>query len=537
MPVAVAAISLASFCVLVPWFYYGIPSGHDFEFHFNSWVEVLDHWKQGVFYPHWAAWAHYGHGEARFIFYPPISWTLGGILAAVLPWNVLPAAYVWLALTLAGLSMFVVARNWLSPGSALFAAIFYALNPYHLVIVYWRSALAELLAAAYLPLLFLFAIRMQANGKRMIVPIALLLAAGWLTNIPSSIMMHYSLGILVVWIVISRRQWNVLGYAAIAIIAGAATAAVYLLPVWHQKSWISLNQVLSTGLRPQDNFLLSHTGDADHDRFNLLVSVVALGEFVLLGAALLFWRGKRVAELWWPALWLSACCLLLMLPFTLPLWTHLPEIAYVQFPWRWLLVVNVVFPLGVAVAFRTAWLKVAMCVLALLTVLMGAHKVLVPWWDATPDVREMVDAQHDAIGNEGVDEYAPARVDPEDIDQKGPLAKYEGPGSAKLVIDKWDAEHRIVMARSTSSGDLVLRLFNYLLWQVRVNGRVTHANTGPRGELVVPITSGENNVAVTFVEGWDRPVGGVISIITLMILLAWHIHTKRTSTALLRTEG
>ncbi|HET8826263.1 MAG TPA: hypothetical protein VFM77_14090, partial [Terriglobales bacterium] len=118
---ATLVIAFAAFCVLTPWFHYGIPSGHDFEFHFNSWVEVLDHWKQGVAYPHWAAWAHYGYGEARFVFYPPASWTLGGILSAILPWRIVPDAFVWTALTLAGLSMFAAAKNWLPPGSALFA--------------------------------------------------------------------------------------------------------------------------------------------------------------------------------------------------------------------------------------------------------------------------------------------------------------------------------------------------------------------------------------------------------------------------------
>jgi len=49
--------------------------------------------------------------------------------------------------------MYRLAREWLAAPDALFAAVFYALNPYHLLIVYWRSAYAELLAAALLPLL------------------------------------------------------------------------------------------------------------------------------------------------------------------------------------------------------------------------------------------------------------------------------------------------------------------------------------------------------------------------------------------------
>jgi len=64
--VALPAISLTAVCVVLPFLHFGIPSGHDFEFHVNSWIEVVDHWKQGVIYPHWAALAHYGYGPGKW---------------------------------------------------------------------------------------------------------------------------------------------------------------------------------------------------------------------------------------------------------------------------------------------------------------------------------------------------------------------------------------------------------------------------------------------------------------------------------------
>src|SRR3954470_20669953 len=141
----VAAIAAASLAVEIPFLVLGTPSGHDVEFHLYSWLEVLSQWKHGILYPRWADLAHFGYGEPRFIFYPPASWMLGATLSAIVPWTLAATVYIWVVLMAAGASMFVLARRWLAPRDALFAALLYELNPYHLVIVYWRSAFAEML--------------------------------------------------------------------------------------------------------------------------------------------------------------------------------------------------------------------------------------------------------------------------------------------------------------------------------------------------------------------------------------------------------
>ena len=116
------AISATAFAVEIPFFFFGLPSGHDVEFHLYSWLEVLTQWKQGIFYPRWAALAHFAYGEPRFVFYPPASWMLGAALSSIFPWTVVASIYIWLVLVAAGASMFFLARRWLSRRDAIFAA-------------------------------------------------------------------------------------------------------------------------------------------------------------------------------------------------------------------------------------------------------------------------------------------------------------------------------------------------------------------------------------------------------------------------------
>jgi hypothetical protein len=527
-------ISACALCVVFPFFYFGIPSGHDFEIHFNSWIEVVDHWKSANFYPHWDAMAHFGYGEARFIFYPPLSWLLGALLGLILPWKLVPGAFIWIVLTLAGWSMFAVASKWLPRKGAIFAAVLYAANPYNLVIVYWRSAFAELMAAIYLPLLLLLLFRIGESDdqRRTLLPLSLLMAAGWLTNVPSAVMMNYSLALLAFTIALQRKKSSVLLYSGVAAALGALLAGFYLVPVFHQQTWVNIGEVLGPGLRPLDNFLFTNTDDADHNRFNLLISIVAVAQIVVLVATLALWR--RARQRLWPLLlvW-GTCATVLMLRPTLPLWNSFPELRYLQFPWRWLLCLNVPFAIAVAFGLRRWWWRAALCVAALGILLGVWYRVQVPWWDNAGDIQEMLDNQQVGTGNEGVDEYVPAGADPYDIDKNAPLVRYQGAGTAQISIQRWSPEKRLVFATASAPGDLILRLFNYPSWKIHVNGRGVQSKTTPNtGQMVVPIPSGQDRVQIDFVEGRDRKAGWLCSVVTIALLLLWYFAHLNRSRAL-----
>ena len=554
---------LTGACLLAisPFFWWGSPSGHDFEFHMFSWMEVLGQWKEGIAYPRWAALAHWGYGEARFLFYPPASWTLGAALGAALSWKMVPGAYCWIVLTLAGAAMYRLAREWFPAPDALFAAVFYALNPYHLLIVYWRSAYAELLAAALLPLLLLCLLRLKQPGFRPTLWLSLTLAAAWLTNLPAAVMIHYSAAGLATLLAVQKRSWRPLLRTALAVALAAGLAAFYLLPAINEQGWINLSQVLSPGVRPQDNFIFTTIADPDHNRFNVLVSTIALAEIGVLVFAIWFSRQtKRVGTAgpgyplarsatvavgqspWMPISVWGAGSVLLMLSVSNVLWQHLPKLRFVQLPFRWLLCMNAALAMLLSMACKRWTSRLLASAVLLAVVILAGYRIQRPWWDMASDIREMSEALADGTGYEGSDEYVPAAADPYELNKSLPRVSDDTGAPVPSKMLAWQQTVKHFKVHTAAAQNLTVRLFNYPAWEVIVNGKPAKTRTTDvTGLIIIPVVAGDNDVRVDFRRTSDRVVGDFISLITMALFVAaWFMTDKgrmTTRTVLVATSN
>ena len=526
------SIAAAAFAVEIPFFFYGTPSGHDVEFHLYSWLEVLSQWKLEIVYPRWAALAHFAYGEPRFIFYPPASWTLGAALSAIFPWTLVASIYIWLVLAAAGVSMFLLARKWLDRRDATFAAVLYAVNPYHLVIVYWRSAFAELLASSLLPLLLLLLLQADEKGRRVTVLLALLLAGAWLINVPAAVMIHYSLALLMVVIAWQQRSPRVLLVGTIAVVLGAALAALYLLPAVYEQKWVNIAEAVSAGSRPQDSFLFIHTTDAEHDAFNRVISWIAVGEILMTFAA--GWAARnwdsRNRVLWYSLVAWAAACAVLMLSIAGPLWNILPKLQFMQFPWRWMLPLGIPFTLLIVLGVRRWTVRIGIYLLLLGVLAFGWKHFQPPWWDNAADLREMQDNMATGAGYEGVDEYTPVAADPSSVDKDARRVTVDGPAHAAIHVSQWNPEFKLFTAEMSAPDNLALRLFNYPAWRVEVNGQPAQAGTREgTGQMLVPVGTGANRVQITFIRTWDRTAGAWISLVALVLaLMLWKLSSSAT---------
>ena len=189
--------------------------------------------------------------------------------------QMVPGAFIWLALVAAGMSMWKLAREWLPGPQAIVAAVLFAVNPYHLVIVYYRSDFAELLAGAILPLVVWGALHVARGEWRRVPLLAVAFAGIWLSNAPAAVIATYSLGLIFVAECAARRSVRPLVPGAVAMAGGFGLAAFYILPAAWEQRWVQIAQAVADNLRPARNFLFTHANDPDFVLFNWKVSWVA----------------------------------------------------------------------------------------------------------------------------------------------------------------------------------------------------------------------------------------------------------------------
>jgi hypothetical protein len=547
------SLMLAATAVVAPMPFLGNASGHDFQFHIASWMEAARQWREGILYPRWAEWANWGFGEPRFIFYPPASWMIGAALGLVLPWRVVPGAFIWLALIAAGMSMWKLAREWLDGPQAAVAAVLYAVNPYQLVIVYYRSDFAELLAGTLFPLVLWGAVRISRGEWRQAPLLAAAFAGIWLSNAPAAVMATYSLALAIAVGCVVRRSLRPLAPGATAMAGGFGLAAVYILPAAWEQRWVQIGKALEDNLRPLQNFLFTRASDPDFVRFNWKVSWVAVSTMIVAIAAGAFAarRRREAPDVWWIVAAIGAAAVFLMLPPSAVFWSHLPRLQFMQFPWRWLEALGVGYALFIAGAMNRsgkwrAWLAPTLVLIA--TVAAAAAIVHTAWWD-DEDVPFIADAISSGHGYEGTDEYMPLGSDryelpgnpdettrPDDVSSElAPRIARVDPASPKIVpvmgarihVDRWTAERRIITVESALPMRLAPRLLAYPAWQVTVDGENVRYEVWPTtAQMIVPLPPGNHRVDIRFRRTWDRTTGAAISIATAAMLLGFAVRRQ-----------
>jgi hypothetical protein len=564
-------IVIAAAVATAPQLVRGNSCGHDFDIHLVSWFDCLNSWRHGIAYPQWTPSPNYGAGEPRFVFYPPLTWMLGAALGLVLPWHLVPIAMTFLFLAGTGLATRALARRTMSNAPATLAGCAALFSGYALFTAYERSAFGEL-AAFWIPLLLLLILR-EGDGpaspsrrvfSRSTALLSFVVAGAWLSNAPLGVMASYLLAAVALALAILRRSWVPIIRAAVAAALGIGLTAFYLVPAAWEQRWVDITQATNDpGLKIENSFLFAHPADPALELHNAELTRVSLITVIMVALALsgllLAMRRKTLPseKSWWiPLALIPVAVLLLQLPISLPLWNLLPKLRFLQFPWRWLVVLEA--PMGIFVAAAiwpgaTArrWLRVAVPV-ACAALFLGSTAIAAIYFfqpcDGEDAVIPMVAAYHSGAGFDGVYEYEPIGADdgtvatglPDACLVTNPQIKLGVLDTAGANPDWWveqgscdatysaqpqetnaNPEHLHIHAAIPHAGYLILRLRTYPAWHITVNGQpAAPASAREDGLTVVPVQPGPIDLHADWMTTPDVVVGRWLSLAALLLIIA-----------------
>jgi hypothetical protein len=565
-------IVLAAFVAIVPQLIRGNSCGHDFNIHLVSWLDCLNAWKHGLIYPHWTPSANYGAGEPRFVFYPPFTWMAGAALGAIFPWSFAPIAFTFLCLAATGLATRALALEALEDAPATLAGCAAIFSGFALFTAYERAAFPEFTGGFWLPLILLFALRDRNPSASLLrrvfdgstVPLALVLAGAWLSNLPLGVMAGYLLAGVALLAALVNRTWFPVLRAALATVLGLGVAAIYWLPAALERNWVDIKQATDDpGYNFENSWLFARHANpvlALHDVVLRQASWIAVTMIAVTVVCLAIARRRGMLPAqkttgswrWWiPLAVLPFVILFLLFPISRPIWHLLPEMPYLQYPWRWLEALEA--PMGIFFAAavwpatrRWRLAAVAGCAAAFLAATGYAATAFFQVCYDEDTVASTLAAYRSGAGFEGMYEYAPPGsditliatglpaaclvTDPSialgkanaDDPSSNPAWSSEQPGclAAFPEFDPSSApEHLRFHGTIDRAGYLVLRLLSYPAWKVRVNGAaVTQLPDRTDGLMAVPVVAGPVDVSIDWRLSADVAAGRLLSGLSVLLI-------------------
>jgi hypothetical protein len=339
-------------------------------------------------------------------------------------------------------------------------------------------------------------------------------------------------------------------YGALAILTTFASLAFFLFPAAWERKWVCINLVLRPDWVPESNFLFARVKDLGMLAFNTGVSFLALILVATTAIAAVLTRRLRreVPDVWRLLTVLGGVSAFLLFRPSSILWNILPELRYVEFPWRWL------SPLCVAGAVltssavgqtrRRAALRV---IVALAIVAIGAGIVVhnAAWDSQHHHLKDLTAAIHSGAGYKLIEDaqwFRPLGSHPSKLPELAPVIvpadaqdeKEISQQGVQLHVDLWSPERKVFSVDSPRPLLLRIKLLAYPAWQARLNGKFVALETNQEtGQMLLPVPAGFTRAEIMFVRTWDRTVGMAVSLTTilalilLMLVLRWRERSAR----------
>jgi uncharacterized membrane protein len=529
--------------------------GHDALEYPPRLVEMSRVLHDGSFPPVWAPDLSRGHGQPLFEFAPPL------IYLAALPFH---AVGVRLADALQlGLALLVAAgaaaafglgrRAGASSEAALGVAAAWLFAPYLSLDLYVRAAFAEASAVAVAPLALLFLLRAVRHPCVSNVAVAsLAVALIPLAHNGAALLLVPAVAVVaLVRALVERRPESVVSGCA-SLLAGIGLSAFFWLPALLEKDLVKTSLLREGFLNWSAHAIsawqllwspwgygFSAPGTADGLSFALgplHLALAAAGTVLALRARRKDGQtiARRAEAIAFAALavfgaWLATS-------WSAPLWSHLPTLQYLAYPWRALMLPGLFLPLAAAPAFERLapnWRAAAVVALVALNLAHTEPKRYLVFDDEfyAPE----------SIARKGINTTTREEYEPVAVVVRPPFSDQVVAGlTASVTVTETSIrpQRQELWVTAGQPTRVETRTFFYPDWRVAVDGQETSVSVVPeRGTMAFEVPAGTHRIVLELRPTAARRLGALMSAATLAVLVLVSIFAPRHAPAVAPTSA
>ena len=301
-----------------------------------------------------------GYGYPLFNYYGPLPYYVGEVFY-LLSGNLLFAAKAifGLSLIVSYVFMYLLGSHlWGQKGGSV-SAVFYALVPYRALDMYVRGAMGELWALAFFPAIVWSLLRLKDRpnlGNTLLLGIFISLLV--LSHNLSAMLFLPLVILLAATLFFQSKNWQFLKYFITGGLLGIILSAFYLFPMIIEKDLVHVDTTTVGYFSYTEHFkglkklFLDRSWQygnsnrevpgGEKDGLSYQIGVVHLLALILaLWVAKLFWKDRRELSL---IIIFSLTAIVVSIFMIHPrsefIWKLIPPLKYLQFPWRFLLIIS-----------------------------------------------------------------------------------------------------------------------------------------------------------------------------------------------------
>lgn len=515
-----------------------LPAGHDSLEYPARLVEFMENIKAGILFPRWAPDFSNGYGQPFFIYNPPLAYYIAGFFnllgfSLAASWN----AMCLVVIALSALFMYLFSRIYFPPSGSFLSSLLYVFAPYFLCDLYVRTAFAEYLAFAWIPLILLTIHQaFKSNKWAAIVPVAIGITALMLTHNPAALVIFPMVLGYAVTLFFSERNIKGLFLSIAGIILGFCLSAYQFLASLLENDLIQVAQLRSDSILAYTNhFLYAQQWFIPNWKYGLSVAGVddgmpfQLGALHILAAVagslfLIFKRKDKNLRIVLSYFWAVVLVWLFMTHHASQfIWVRLPLIQYLQFSWRFLLVP----------AFGIAFLGAG---IAALIESFSIKRILLVLFVALLVSQTFPHARHSRYYLFSDDSFSPERIVSKQISattrrEYRPVDTPSFPSaqnaffsttSGSIKTDKLTRNPEKISATILldSPNTIFVRQFYFPGWELQVDGlTVPLKNNNPNRQMAFSLPEGSHEIQIQYKGTTLIKAGRVISLVALFLLV------------------